>query len=103
MISAAKPAAGEAELNTTSPSRKLTTTIPPPVGIVREDHDPAVVDVDGDEVTVVLDGDEALLVDVTVVVSVVPGSLADVVAALEVVVGPELTIESGVVAKGAAI
>ena len=66
------------------------------------DHDPAVAEVDVDGDTVVLDGDEAVLVVVTVVVSVVPGSLADVVAGPVVVVGPELAIESGVVAKGAA-
>ncbi|HVR76973.1 MAG TPA: hypothetical protein VMS99_01135 [Acidimicrobiia bacterium] len=72
------------------------------MGIVREDHDPAVVDVDVDEDPVVLDCDEAVLVVVTVVVSVVPGSLADVVEGPEVVVGPELAIESGMVAKGAA-
>lgn len=72
------------------------------MGIVREDHDPAVVDVDVEEDPVVLDGDETVLVVVTVVVSVVPGSLADVVEGAEVVVGPELAIETGVVAKGAA-
>jgi hypothetical protein len=74
------------------------------VGIVREDHDPAFVDVDvdEDEDSVVLDGDDAMLVVVTVVVSVVPGSLVDVVEGPEVVVGPELALESGVVAKGAA-
>ena len=73
------------------------------MGIVREDHDPAVVDVDvdEDEDPVVLDGDEAVLVGVTVVVSVVPGSLVDGVDDPEVV-GPELAIESVVVAKGAA-
>lgn len=57
---------------------------------------------DVDEDPVVLDCDEAVLVVVTVVVSVVPGSLADVVEGPEVVVGPELAIESGMVAKGAA-
>ena len=74
------------------------------MGIVREDHGPAVVDVDvdEDEDSVVLDGDEAVLVGVTVVVSVIPGSLVDVVDDPEVVVGPELGIESVVVAKGAA-
>jgi hypothetical protein len=72
------------------------------VGIVRDDQDPAVVDVDVDEDPVVIDGDEAVLVVVTVVGSVVAGSLVDVVEGPEVVVGPELALESGVVAKGAA-
>lgn len=74
------------------------------MGIVREDHGPSVVDVDVDvdEDPAGLDGDEAVLEVVTVVVSVVSGPLADVVEDSEVVVGPELTIESGVVAKGAA-
>ena len=72
------------------------------MGIVRDDQDPAVVDVGVDEDPVVIDGDEAVLVVVTVVGSVVAGSLVDVVEGPEVVVGPELALESGVVAKGAA-
>lgn len=76
------------------------------MGIVREDHGPSVVDVDvdedEDEDSVVVDGDETVLVGVTVVVSVVPGSLVVVVDDPEVVVGPELATESVVVAKGAA-
>jgi hypothetical protein len=72
------------------------------VGIVREDHGPAVVDVDVGEDPVVIEGDETVLVVVTAVASVVPGWLVDVVEGPKVVVGPELTLESGVVAKGAA-
>ena len=72
------------------------------MGIVRDDQDPAVVDVDVDEDPVVIDGDEAVLVVVTVVVSVVAGSLVDVVEGPKVVVGPELGLESWVVANGAA-
>lgn len=72
------------------------------MGIVREDHGPSVVDVDVED-SVVLDGDETVLLVVTAVVSVVPGWLVDVVEGRpEVVVGPELAPEPGVVAKGAA-
>jgi hypothetical protein len=69
------------------------------VGIVREDHDPAVVDVDVDEEPVVVDVDEVGVGEVEVgeVEEVVdPGSLVDAVMSTLVVE------ESAAVARGAA-
>ena len=73
-MSAENPAAGAAELSTTSSGRWLTTTTPPPVWIVREDQATSVAggaavddepgDVeDEDDGTVLVEGGALLLVD----------------------------------------
>lgn len=78
MISAANPAAGDAEPRITSPVRYRTTTTPPPVGIVSEAQAASVV---GGAELVGASGAVDVDVDPSgMVVTVVPGSPVVVVA-----------------------
>jgi hypothetical protein len=77
LISAANPAAGDAELRITSPVRYRTTTTPPPVGIVSEAQAASVV---GGAELVGASGAVDVDDPSEMVVTVVPGSPVDVVA-----------------------
>lgn len=91
MTSAAKPAAGEAEASVTSPGLKLTTTMPPPVRMVRDDTAGWVAA--GALVVVDDPGDEVTVLTVSAVVDVV--SVVDVVDATVDVVVVEESTDSG--------